>query len=337
MFLKGNMLYPYGCASLGFIYRNGHCAEMLLFQVLFPPLSVLLIFPVIVMSMRFALVSFLLAVILFAQIGPVSAQTQNANGGPRQHIVLYGEDNSPPYAYFNGAVMAGAYTDILKHAAARLPQYDIEFSGVPFKRGIELLQRGEIMAFYPPYLDPERNWVSRYSVPLIEQTVVVMCTQKFARDRVLVNYPVDYIGARFGNTAGYRLVGEKLFEMARQHEVTLEEAHSTEINLRRLLAGRIDCYVNDRLAVETALAELGVDRAASARKIMETAVLGSHQGAIAYAPDDPGKWPYRDEFATALDAALRQMHEDGEIEQILHSYMMFWPATRIGAAMPKLL
>jgi len=289
------------------------------------------------MSMRFALAAILFSGIVLIRSGPVWAQTgrrspsqpllqsQTANdiGGTRRHIVLYGEENDPPYAYLTGAVMTGAYTDILRHAAARLPQYDIEFAGVPFKRGIEMLQRGEIMAFYPPYLDPKRSWVDRYSVPILDESVVVICTDQFARNRVLTDYPFDYIGARFGNTSGYKLVGEDLFEMARLHEVTLEEAHSTGINLKRLLAGRIDCYVNDRQATATALAELGFDRADLAGKIVETAVLGAHQGAIAYAPSDADKWPYRDEFARALDAVLMQMHKDGVIDQILQSYRIY--------------
>ncbi|OSQ38515.1 substrate-binding periplasmic protein [Thalassospira mesophila] len=275
------------------------------------------------MSMRFALATFLLFGTLLIQSGSVSAQTQNATSGSRQRVVLYGEENDPPYAYLNGAVMAGAYTDVLRRAAEQLPQYDIEFAAVPFKRGIEMLQRGEIMAFFPPYLDPKRDWVGRYSVPIIDESVVVMCTQQFVRNRVLMDYPFDYIGARFGNTSGYKLAGKDLFEMARLHEVTLEEAHTAEINLRRLLAGRIDCYVNDRLAAETALAKIGINPADIRNKLTETAVLGHHQGAIAYAPDDQGKWPYRDDFAKALDAVLLQMHRDGVIDQILQSYLIY--------------
>ncbi|AUG53995.1 substrate-binding periplasmic protein [Thalassospira marina] len=275
------------------------------------------------MSMRPALVFLLLLGVFLIHVKPVSAQAENSIGTPRQRVVLYGEENDPPYAYLNGAVMAGAYTDILRQAAMRLPQYEIEFAGVPFKRGMEMLQRGEIMAFYPPYMDAERDWVDRYSEAILDESVVVLCTRQFVSHRTLLSYPFDYIGARFGNTSGYRLAGKDLFEMADRHEITLEEAHSTEINLRRLLAGRIDCYVNDRLAIATSLGEIGTETIEVRRELTETAVLGRHQGAIAYTPDDTAKWPHRDEFAAALDIVLRQMHEDGVIDQILQHYVMY--------------
>ena len=209
------------------------------------------------MSMRPAFVFFLVFCVLTAFGGAVFAQSVVQKRNAPQHVVLYGEENNPPYAYLQGNVMMGIYSDILRRAALQMPQYDIEFSPVPFKRGIDLLKRGKIMGFYPPYLKPARDWVERYSVPVVTQTPVVLCTDDFARYRTLLNYPYDYIGARFGNTSGYKMAGQALFDMAKRHEVTLEEAHTTEINLRRLLAGRIDCYVNDRRAIDVALRAIG--------------------------------------------------------------------------------
>ncbi|OKH88001.1 ABC transporter substrate-binding protein [Thalassospira sp. TSL5-1] len=274
------------------------------------------------MPMRLALVFLLFSGVFLFCAKPVFAEPDTDKSHVRQRVVLYGEENNPPYAYLQGNVMMGIYTDILRRAALQMPQYDIEFSAVPFKRGIELLKRGEIMAFYPPYFKPVRDWVQRYSVPIVTQTPVVLCTDQFARYRTLLSYPYDYVGARFGNTSGYKMAGQALFNMAERHEVTFEEAHTTEINLRRLLAGRIDCYVNDRLAIDVALSKIGPASDEEYYHLTETALLGSHQGGVAYGPDEAGKWPFRDDFADALDGVLRKMHEEGEIDAILKGYMM---------------
>ena len=273
------------------------------------------------MPMRPALVFLLFSCVFLLCVRPAFAQLAVNESPARQHVVLYGEENNPPYSYLQGNVMTGIYTEILRRAAVRMPQYDIEFSPVPFKRGIDLLQHGEIMAFYPPFLKPARPWVARYSVPIVTQVPVVLCTDAFARYRTLLHYPYDYAGAHFGNTAGYKMAGQAFFNMAKQHKLTLEEAHSPEINVRRLLAGRIDCYVSDRRAFDLALREIGPSADEEYYHLTETALLGTCQGAIAYARDESGKWPYRDDFADALDKVLRKMHADGEIDRILKGYM----------------
>ena len=238
-------------------------------------------------------------------------------------VVLHGEDNNKPYAFLNAdGAPAGIYVRILQAAVDKMPQYDLRFENVPFKRGMDLLQSGQIMAFFPPYLRDDRNWVERYSVPILSETVVAICSKDYVLSHDLRVFPDDFTGARFANNAGYRLAGEDFFDMVAAGEITLEEANTTESNLRFLMAGRVDCYVNERMAILAGLRELAVDKEQS-RNIDETAIIGQEFGYVAFGPDPDGSWPYRDQFADDLDDVLRQMRDSGEIDQLVVEYFAY--------------
>ncbi|WP_336080186.1 substrate-binding periplasmic protein [Thalassospira sp. CH_XMU1448-2] len=237
-------------------------------------------------------------------------------------ITLYSEDNNIPYAFLDGARPAGIYTRILSEAVARLPQYELEIVNVPFRRGMDLLENGEIMAFFPPYQRQERDWIERYSIPILSETVVALCSNDYARSHELGIFPDDFKGASFANNAGYRLAGDDFFAMVDAGDITLEEANTTASNLRFLMAGRVDCYVNERMAILAGMRELDVDRDL-ARLFNETAIIGQEFGFVAYGPDPQNRWPYRDAFADALDTVLAEMRDSGEIDRLVVDYFAY--------------
>ncbi len=251
----------------------------------------------------------------------LSADAGNAADGPLI-ITLYGEDNNAPYAFLDGADADGIYVRILREAVARLPQYQLEFANVPFRRGMELLKAGEIMAFFPPYARKDRDWVERYSIPILRETVVAICANDFAYDHNLEVFPDDFKGARFANNAGYRMAGDAFFAMVENGQIILEEANTTASNLRFLMAGRVDCYVNERMAILAGMRELAVDKKLS-RQFNEAAIIGQEFGFVAFGPDPDNHWPYRDQFADDLDGVLRVMRDSGEIDRLVVDYFAY--------------
>ncbi len=211
---------------------------------------------------------------------------------------------------------------ILQEAFARLPQYNLEIANVPFRRGMELLKDGKIIGFFPPYERADRNWIERYSIPILEETVVVICSQDYARRNHLNVFPDDFKGARFANNAGYRLAGEDFFAMVDAGDIALEQGNTTESNLRFLMAGRVDCYVNERMAILAGMRDLAVDRDL-ARLFNEVAVIGQEYGFLAYGPDPENQWPWRDAFADALDTVLREMRDTGVLGQLVVEYFSY--------------
>ncbi len=258
---------------------------------------------------------------VFAWSFGAGAQTVQSSNIPVK-ITLYAEDSNAPYAFLNGTEPDGIYVRILQEAFARMPQYRLEIMSVPFRRGMDLLQDGKIMGFFPPYERKDRDWIERYSIPILREIVVAICSSDYAHSHELNHFPDDFEGARFANNAGYRLAGGDFFEMVDAGDIFLEEANTTESNLRFLMAGRVDCYVNERMAILAGMRELGVDKDL-ARLFNEVAIIGQEFGYVAFGPDPDNQWPERDQFADALDATLRQMRDSGEIDRLVVDYFAY--------------
>jgi polar amino acid transport system substrate-binding protein len=250
-----------------------------------------------------------------------ASQTVQNSNIPRV-ITLYAEDSNEPYAFLDGVTPEGIYVRILRAAFDHLPGYRLDIVNVPFRRGMDLLKAGKIMGFFPPYARGDRDWIERYSIPILRETVVAICSKDYVQSNDLAQFPDDFKGARFANNAGYRLAGPAFFDMVDAGDISLEEANTTASNLRFLMAGRVDCYVNERMAILAGMRELGVEKA-TARLFDEAAIIGHEFGYVAYGPDPDGKWPYRDQFAGALDRALSDMLDSGEIDRLVVSYFSY--------------
>lgn len=238
-------------------------------------------------------------------------------------IELFGEENNIPYAYLEDGVQpAGIYVRILREAFRKLPDYHVSFAAMPFKRGMDLLQSGQIFGYFPPYYRESRDWIERYSVPILQETVVAICNDDYVRSHRLDHFPRDFKGARFANNAGYRMAGAPFFDMVEKGDIELEEGNTTESNLRFLMAGRVDCYVNERMAILAGLRELRTDPDI-ARKFNEVAIIAREFGYVAFGPDPDGKWPYRDQFANDLDRVLLDMKQSGEIDRLVTEYFAY--------------
>jgi polar amino acid transport system substrate-binding protein len=258
-----------------------------------------------------------------AQVDQVDQGTQSVqNSNIPMTITLFGEDGNAPYAYLEDNRAEGIYTRILQEAFDRMPQYSLEIESVPFRRGMEMLKDGRIMGFYPPYERQDRDWIERYSIPILRETVVAICNKDYTQSHDLNNFPDDFSGARFANNAGYRLAGSDFFAMVDSGEIQLEEGNTTISNLRFLMAGRVDCYVNERMAILAGMRELSVDKEL-ARHFNEAAIIGQEFGYVAFGPDPDNQWPFRDKLADDLDEVLRKMRNSGEIDQLVVSYFSY--------------
>ena len=112
-----------------------------------------------------------------------------------QPVVIYGDDDYPPYSSVEQGQLKGIYTEIVREALQALPQYQVQLRPVPWKRGVLMLQTGEAFALYPPYLWRDERPYMRYSVPLLMEQMVVFCNQEVVARRKLQHSPADYAGA----------------------------------------------------------------------------------------------------------------------------------------------
>lgn len=57
-------------------------------------------------------------------------------------VVIYGDENYPPYSYVENGIFKGIYTEIIREAAKEIEGYNVELKPVPWRRGLKLIENG---------------------------------------------------------------------------------------------------------------------------------------------------------------------------------------------------
>jgi len=204
------------------------------------------------------------------------------------NVVVYALDDYPPYSYEENGEIKGIYTEILKKAFSGMKGYKIDIKGVPWKRGLKYIELGTGFALYPPYYHPEkRPYMKPYSVPILEEKVVVFCTEKILEHPRPV-WPEDYYGLTIGNNMEFKIGGDKFFKAVKEGKIKIDEADGTRQNILKLGKGRTDCYINDRLSIVWEIGRLrkSGEYKDNYAKITEGVVVSSQNGFLGFTDRD---------------------------------------------------
>ncbi|MBA5637910.1 transporter substrate-binding domain-containing protein [Duganella sp. LX20W] len=265
------------------------------------------------------------AACLLAAGGALAAAPLTPAGGtaPPIAVTIYGDDDYPPYSYLENGEMKGIYTAIIRAALRKMPDYQVELQPVPWKRGLVKLETGESFALYPPYLRAAERPYMAYSEPIMAEQLVVYCNRPAIAGRALKHWPADYHGLRIGYNAGFLSGGKAFDEAVRAGLLSALPARNSRLNLLKLLKGRIDCYLNDRLSIVWELGKLRHEKLieAGALDVEETAALSAEQGHLGYTMRDDGRFPYKQDFIRQFNAIIRDMKQDGEIRNTVERFL----------------
>ena len=239
-------------------------------------------------------------------------------------VTIYSDAGYPPYSYVDDGKAVGIYAEIMRRAFARMPRYAVTIEPVPWKRGLALLASGQGFALYPPYRRPqERPWMTPYSEPVLEETVVVVC-----RDQVLKKsrplWPDDYAGLVIGSNSGFQVVGEAFRMAVVQGKLAYEEAGTSQQNIMKLVAGRIDCYENDRVSIYWEYERLrrrGQLTGDHPGVLVEGAVVSREYGYLGFGAGDEKRFPFRNDFLREFNDAIRALRGSGEIAKIVEAFL----------------
>jgi len=231
----------------------------------------------------------------------------------RSDQVLFVQDEAYlPYMGSEQFEATGIYRDILEEARQRLAQGTFALQAVPWPRAIELVRSGGAQGLVGTYHRPlARPWIRIFSQPLYTEQVSVFCREGVASESW--SYPADFKGLTFGNNAGFRTPGQSFFEMVESGDITLLEAQTTEMNLRMLDLGRLDCYVQERLTAER---EIRHNKLKNIRRVM---TISSETAHIGYSRHWTG--PAADAFIAEMDQVLEEMSVDGSVSRIIAAYL----------------
>lgn len=227
-------------------------------------------------------------------------------------ILLVQDEAYLPYMGAEQFEATGIYRDILKEAGQRLERRGFQVQAVPWPRAIELVRGGGAQGLVGTYYRPDaRPWIRTFSVPLYEEQVSVYCRKGVAEEDW--SYPADFKGLTFGNNTNFRTPGERFFELVASGDITLLEAQTTEMNLRMLDLGRLDCYVQERLTAELEIRRNGL------QNVRRVKTISSETAHIGYSSHWTGL--EADSFIDDMNQVLTEMHADGTVSRIIAAYL----------------
>ncbi|MYN45552.1 transporter substrate-binding domain-containing protein [Pseudoduganella sp. FT93W] len=240
-------------------------------------------------------------------------------------VTLYADAGYPPYSYEKNGKPAGLYYEIVSTAVKRMQGYKVEIQPVPWKRGMSLLKSGNGFALYPPYHNTrDEPWTWPYSLPLFEEKVVVICRKDVLAAKARKRWPEDFYGLTIGNNAGFIVGGESFEAASRDGRLKVEEGKDVATNLVKLGLKRIDCYINDRIAIQWTLKQLKAegryDEGHAHAELGEALVIATEQGFLGYTERDNGRYTYKTDFVKQFDSIIYQMKRNGEIDTIARNF-----------------
>lgn len=235
-----------------------------------------------------------------------------------EEVILYGDDDYPPYSYVENGVFKGVYVEFLQQAVAKLPpKYRVRLRPIPWKRGLQELEQGKSLALFPPYKLASRSYIHPYSTALNHESVALFCRQGLLH-QTHNRFPDDFADMKIGINLGFTL-SEKLQAAGRSGQIRLIENKGNEKNLLALEAKNIDCYANDRSSVNFTQKKLNSGgRVRIKTPLHEAAELEGQNAYIGYSA--AYHWPDKNDFVRQMDDAIQATLRSGSMSQLLQRY-----------------
>jgi len=245
--------------------------------------------------------------------------------GKVTHVTIYADNDYPPYSYTSANQPTGIYTDILKKAFSRMENYRVKIVPVPWKRGLSYLQNGKGFAIYPPYYRPQqRPYIGTYSTPILEERVVVFCTEETMKAQHRPRWPEDYYGLKIGTNSGFELGGDQFEKAVQQNLIQVQKSGGNQTNLIKLGLGRINCYMNDRISILFELKQLINEGKYSPGKkharFLEGATVTEELGYLGFSNQDNNLYPFKADFIKQFNQIIDKMKERNEIQPVIDRY-----------------
>ncbi|AZZ97331.1 transporter substrate-binding domain-containing protein [Pseudoalteromonas sp. R3] len=221
-------------------------------------------------------------------------------------VTILADDSYPPYSYVQDGKLVGIYPTLILEAAKLIKEeYLVELRPIPWKRGVAALEHGEAFALMPPYIHLDtRPYIWPYSVALKQEEVVAFCNPGVTLQNITQSHS-EKEPINIGLNAGFLILDDALKQARKNGHIVVWENKNTRANIIKLFKKRIDCYINDRLSTLIGISELQDQLPGlSAQSFVEDRVVLSRSAHIGYLKGYEGKYPFKADFITKMDAAL---------------------------------
>ena len=215
----------------------------------------------------------------------------------------------PPYEYQENGEIKGVVIDLVTEIFNRMNK-PIEISVLPWARALDYIEKGSADAIFTAYKTPERETFADYSTEVLMPQVVSLFTNKDANIS-FDGHLKQLKDVNFGvvNKVSY---GKKV-DLAIQRKVLskVQKANSGELNMKKLLAGRIDVLVSNKYGAWDILKKLN-------KQELVTELSPEVQNVPSYMAFSKKRnlTHIRDKF----DFILKEMKLDGSYNKIIKAY-----------------
>lgn len=160
----------------------------------------------------------------------------------------------PPYMYNRNNVATGLYPDVVAAVFARIG-HDTLISALPWKRALRMGEAG-MASVAGIYKNQERLAIYDYSDPLYEEKLVLYVKKghTFAFSNI-ADLEGKKVGLNFGWSYGDAIDSARAAGLFS----TDDSVKNNLANFRKLIGGRVDCFIVDELAARRIISQQGFD------------------------------------------------------------------------------
>ncbi|MBU1171962.1 MAG: transporter substrate-binding domain-containing protein [Proteobacteria bacterium] len=169
-------------------------------------------------------------------------------------LYFAGLDDAAPFSYEENGVIKGYDYDIFMEMMQRAG-YTVKVELLPFKRSWHYLINGAVDGTFMIYYKEERKAHLLYCETPIHVATYHLFVKK--GHEFPFNGVNDLYGKKVANQSGF-FVSNEFDQAVKNKKIILEEALSCDMNLKKLMSGRVDCYISSARLIRPNILELGI-------------------------------------------------------------------------------
>ena len=241
-----------------------------------------------------------------------SIQPLSANDGPTK-IRLVTDSNYAPFSFLENDELKGEFIDLISRVDKELPDYNIELVPMPWKKGLDSIQKGQYLGIVGTYQFGERRpYLYPYSAPLYTEHVVALCRNGSDLPDG-ASWPQSFKGKLVLNIAGYDgWLGFYPRNDVRTQSINFLEVPSVSLAALMLKKGNADCTLSEkgfaRNIVKMAQTNSEYNPRIAAEVVSNTVHVGYSVAAWQKQEHDHAL-----QFAKAFDFALMSLQREGKL------------------------
>ncbi len=225
-----------------------------------------------------------------------------------QPLTVLLDDAYPPYSWQEGGESHGFYTR-LAEMLFRRAGIPFEIQLYPWKRALSLVDRRKA-ALAGIYETPERRQRYHFSEPWFSEEVMVYVRREHGFHFEKIK---DLRGKRVGVNRGWQ-VSEDFQDELQNQLFSVHYAANSQDNMKKLLAGRVDCVIVDKLNGDLMIAKLS---AQDHIEVLPTPVL-VHDSYIMLSRELPPE--VSDNILSRINQEIAAMRADGSIALLAETF-----------------